>query len=223
MGQGLGGRRRRSRRRCLPPLVIPAPTGFFCAALLALCGALHSTACSPLLTPCPLPLQAPPTTAWTGGPSTRAPAGWATSTRTRAPAGTWPPSQTRPPSSLAPAGGCGWSGGVVGGSCKAGGRAGQGGCAGWIPLSHGGSAHAAAPCKRVLLSNALMRLTRHNSLPNPTQPCRRCYEVRCDPRSVVTDGYGNSFDRSGVCKHPGATVVVRTVDNCEWEFPWGRS
>ena len=39
--------------------------------------------------------------------------------------------------------------------------------------------------------------------------------MRCDPRSVVTDGYGNSFDRSGVCKHPGATVVVRTVDNCE--------
>ncbi|PRW39389.1 formate nitrite transporter [Chlorella sorokiniana] len=49
--------------------------------------------------------------------------------------------------------------------------------------------------------------------------CGRCYEVKCDPRSVVTDGYGNSFDRSGVCKHPGATVVVRTVDNCPCNYP----
>ena len=64
----------------------------------------------------------------------------------------------------------------------------------------------------------LMPLTLSPPHPSPSTHavrCRRCYEVRCDPRSVVTDGYGNSFDRSGVCKHPGATVVVRTVDNCE--------
>ena len=48
--------------------------------------------------------QAPPTTAWTAGPSTRAPAGWATSTRTWARGGTWPPSPTPPPSLPAPAG-----------------------------------------------------------------------------------------------------------------------
>ena len=55
---------------------------------------------------------------------------------------------------------------------------------------------------------------RNPAPPNPSPLPRRCYEVRCDPRASVADGYGNSFDRSRVCKHPGATVVVRTVDNC---------
>ena len=39
--------------------------------------------------------------------------------------------------------------------------------------------------------------------------------MRCEPRSQVQDGYGNSFDRSGACKAGSASVVVRTVDNCE--------
>lgn len=44
---------------------------------------------------------------------------------------------------------------------------------------------------------------------------RRCYEVRCDLRSQVIDGYGNPYDRSSACKAGSASVVVRTVDNCE--------
>ena len=46
--------------------------------------------------------------------------------------------------------------------------------------------------------------------------------MRCKARSKVTDGYGNSFDRSGVCKAGDACVVVRTVDNCEWPSGGGR-
>ena len=60
--------------------------------------------------------------------------------------------------------------------------------------------------------------TRSDPLP---APCRRCYEVRCDPRSQVKDGYGNSWDRSGDCKAGDATVVVRTVDACE-RAGWGQ-
>jgi hypothetical protein len=47
----------------------------------------------------------------------------------------------------------------------------------------------------------------------PSLPNRRCYEVRCNPTSII-DGYGETFDRSSACKTDG-TVVVRTVDNCE--------
>ncbi|KAL4440274.1 hypothetical protein ABPG75_003275 [Micractinium tetrahymenae] len=49
--------------------------------------------------------------------------------------------------------------------------------------------------------------------------CGRCYEVRCDPRSKVIDGYGNPFDRSSACKAGTASVVVRTVDNCPCNYP----
>ncbi len=40
----------------------------------------------------------------------------------------------------------------------------------------------------------------------------------------MKDGYGNSFDRSDVCKAGSASVVVRTVDNCELLLSamWGR-
>lgn len=104
------------------------------------------------------------------------------------------------------------------------------GSCGWVRVGRFGAVWrlqldpASALAKRVLSSAvqiepsspSLMPPTHSPSLPfTPPVRCRRCYEVRCDPRSVVTDGYGNSFDRSGVCKHPGATVVVRTVDNCE--------
>ncbi|KAL4422029.1 hypothetical protein ABPG77_005459 [Micractinium sp. CCAP 211/92] len=49
--------------------------------------------------------------------------------------------------------------------------------------------------------------------------CGRCYEVRCDPRSQVIDGYGNPYDRSSACKAGSASVVVRTVDNCPCNYP----
>ena len=52
--------------------------------------------------------------------------------------------------------------------------------------------------------------------PPPFPPCSRCYEVRCDPRGTLVDGYGNTMDRSSVCKAGEASVVVRTVDACEW-------
>lgn len=48
--------------------------------------------------------------------------------------------------------------------------------------------------------------------------CGRCYEVRCQARTVV-DGYGNSVDRSGVCKVGQQSVVVRTVDSCPCVYP----
>ncbi|KAL4856466.1 Expansin-A32 [Chlorella vulgaris] len=48
--------------------------------------------------------------------------------------------------------------------------------------------------------------------------CGRCYEIRCEARSVI-DGYDNSFDRSGACKAGDASVVVRTVDNCPCQYP----
>lgn len=50
--------------------------------------------------------------------------------------------------------------------------------------------------------------------PLPYDTCSRCYEVRCQSRSKVIDGYGNSFSREN-CKAGDASVVLRTVDNCE--------
>lgn len=47
---------------------------------------------------------------------------------------------------------------------------------------------------------------------------RHCYEIRCEARSSVIDG----FDRSGVCKAGDASVVVRTVDNCKCAWGWWR-
>ncbi|PNG85270.1 hypothetical protein TSOC_015335, partial [Tetrabaena socialis] len=37
--------------------------------------------------------------------------------------------------------------------------------------------------------------------------CGRCYEVRCDGRDFH-DAYGESLDRSDVCRDPEASVVV---------------
>lgn len=48
--------------------------------------------------------------------------------------------------------------------------------------------------------------------------CGRCYEVKCR-NTVMTDGYGDSIDRSSVCFDESKTVVVRTVDNCPCKYP----
>ena len=48
--------------------------------------------------------------------------------------------------------------------------------------------------------------------------CGRCYEVKCR-NTVLTDGYGESIDRSSVCFDESKTVVVRTVDNCPCQYP----
>lgn len=44
----------------------------------------------------------------------------------------------------------------------------------------------------------------------PFHTCRRCYEVKCDPRKF-TDGYGAVLDRSTVCYNANASVVIQIV------------
>ncbi len=128
------------------------------------------------------------------------PAALATSTRTLALAGTWPPSPTPRPSLLAPAGGQ-----QLGRGC----RMLLGGV--WLKRKH--------VCF-LLISQRCMQITTSalTLAPTPLLPTwyRRCYEVRCDPRSQVIDGYRNPYDRSSACKAGSASVVVRTVDNCEF-------
>lgn len=114
----------------------------------------------------------------------------ATSTRTSAPAGTWLPLRMPPPSLQAAAGGCG---------CR-----------------EGGVSACLLACKGVPRSpfaTPTWSCTDPNLPPFPAASSR-CYEVRCQPRSKVIDGYGNSFSREE-CKAGDASVVVRTVDNCE--------
>eukprot|EP01023_Acetabularia_acetabulum_P013049 TRINITY_DN161_c0_g2_i1.p2 TRINITY_DN161_c0_g2~~TRINITY_DN161_c0_g2_i1.p2 ORF type:complete len:417 (-),score=64.43 TRINITY_DN161_c0_g2_i1:2905-4155(-) len=43
--------------------------------------------------------------------------------------------------------------------------------------------------------------------------CGRCYEVKCNP-VWLSDGYGNSLDRTHVCRDPEASVVVQITDTC---------
>ncbi len=38
--------------------------------------------------------------------------------------------------------------------------------------------------------------------------CGRCLEVRCDP-STFSDYYGESFDRTNVCRDTGASVILQ--------------
>ncbi|GLC46449.1 atexp4,atexpa4,athexp alpha 1.6,expa4 [Pleodorina starrii] len=42
--------------------------------------------------------------------------------------------------------------------------------------------------------------------------CGRCFEVRCDP-TWISDNYGESFDRTGVCRDTEASVVVQLAEN----------
>ncbi|EFJ40108.1 hypothetical protein VOLCADRAFT_100183 [Volvox carteri f. nagariensis] len=48
--------------------------------------------------------------------------------------------------------------------------------------------------------------------------CGRCFEVRCDP-TWLSDNYGQSFDRTGVCRDPEASVVVQITDSCPCNYP----
>ncbi|EFN56233.1 hypothetical protein CHLNCDRAFT_51898 [Chlorella variabilis] len=52
----------------------------------------------------------------------------------------------------------------------------------------------------------------------PFHTCRRCYEVKCDPRKF-TDGYGAVLDRSTVCYNANASVVIQIVDACPCSYP----
>jgi hypothetical protein len=38
--------------------------------------------------------------------------------------------------------------------------------------------------------------------------CGRCFEVKCDP-TWIRDGYGASFDRTGACRDPSASVILQ--------------
>jgi len=57
-----------------------------------------------------------------------------------------------------------------------------------------------------------------DSSPEFPASCGRCYEVKCR-NTVLTDGYGESIDRSSVCFDDTKSVVVRTVDNCPCQYP----
>ncbi|KXZ46176.1 hypothetical protein GPECTOR_46g245 [Gonium pectorale] len=48
--------------------------------------------------------------------------------------------------------------------------------------------------------------------------CGRCVEVRCDP-AWIGDNYGGSYDRTGVCRDPEASVVVQVTDSCPCNYP----
>ncbi|GLC67580.1 atexp4 [Pleodorina starrii] len=48
--------------------------------------------------------------------------------------------------------------------------------------------------------------------------CGRCFEVRCDP-TWISDNYGESFDRTGVCRDPDASVIVQITDSCPCWYP----
>ncbi|KAF8073002.1 hypothetical protein HT031_000662 [Scenedesmus sp. PABB004] len=43
--------------------------------------------------------------------------------------------------------------------------------------------------------------------------CGACYEVRCDS-AVLRDGYGDSIDRTGACRDPEASVILKITDTC---------
>ncbi|GIM02722.1 hypothetical protein Vretimale_7577, partial [Volvox reticuliferus] len=48
--------------------------------------------------------------------------------------------------------------------------------------------------------------------------CGRCFEVRCDP-TWISDNYGQSFDRTGVCRDSEASVIVQITDSCPCDYP----
>eukprot|EP01026_Neomeris_dumetosa_P009360 TRINITY_DN13142_c0_g1_i5.p1 TRINITY_DN13142_c0_g1~~TRINITY_DN13142_c0_g1_i5.p1 ORF type:complete len:129 (-),score=3.12 TRINITY_DN13142_c0_g1_i5:10-396(-) len=50
--------------------------------------------------------------------------------------------------------------------------------------------------------------------PEYSGSCGRCYEVQCNP-TFFKDGYGQSLDRSNVCRDPSASVVVTITDTCQ--------
>ena len=60
-------------------------------------------------------------------------------------------------------------------------------------------------CKHIVLATLRLR-------------CRRCYEVKCDPRTF-TDGYGEVLDRTTVCYDPTTSVVIQIVDACPCSYP----
>lgn len=65
----------------------------------------------------------------------------------------------------------------------------------------------------MLSTGLLCLLPSHRPTAPACQPhttCRRCYEIKCDPR-VFTDGYGASLDRTKVCYDPEASVVIQIV------------
>lgn len=47
--------------------------------------------------------------------------------------------------------------------------------------------------------------------------CGKCREVKCR-NGWLTDGYGESFDRSSVCFDSDASVVVQIVDTCDCNY-----
>ncbi len=51
--------------------------------------------------------------------------------------------------------------------------------------------------------------------------CGRCIEVRCDP-STFSDYYGETFDRTGVCRDAGASVIVQVRRRARWRRGWLR-
>eukprot|EP00879_Flechtneria_rotunda_P015993 GHRR01016726.1.p1 GENE.GHRR01016726.1~~GHRR01016726.1.p1 ORF type:complete len:373 (+),score=77.90 GHRR01016726.1:674-1792(+) len=53
--------------------------------------------------------------------------------------------------------------------------------------------------------------------PDYAGSCGRCYEVACRP-STITDGYGNSLDRTGTCTGE-KSVIVMVTDTCPCYYP----
>jgi hypothetical protein len=47
--------------------------------------------------------------------------------------------------------------------------------------------------------------------PDFADSCGRCYEVACEPGTVV-DGFGEELDRADACRN--GSVVVRVTDSC---------
>ncbi|KAG2442669.1 hypothetical protein HXX76_002752 [Chlamydomonas incerta] len=48
--------------------------------------------------------------------------------------------------------------------------------------------------------------------------CGRCYEVKCR-NSQITDGYGQSMDRSNACFDEAKSVIITIADACPCRYP----
>lgn len=56
------------------------------------------------------------------------------------------------------------------------------------------------------------------SFPGFHGSCGKCYEIACDPMDF-RDGFGEHLHRSGVCRDPGASIIVTITDSCPCNKP----